>query len=323
MLFDLHPKESRKDLFGRDDEYRELERLVKTEWVVVLGRRMVGKSSLVKTFVKEHDGIYINLSGTRGFKDLIASIASQLGYSLKELSLDLKFLEFKWSRIAEDIFSRLKNKIVALDEVQYVSSIHFLRLLKRIWDTYPNIRIIFTGSMVGLINKLLNPSPSSPLYGRKPAVLNLQPFSKEKSKEFLIRGFNEFNINVSTEEIEKVVERLNGYPGWLAYFGNFRCIRKLDFDNSLRSVIDEGVKIFEEEIENFLQGKKRENYIKALRMISLGARWSELKKEFMVNNKVLRDILMNLKNAMLIAEDDGYYYIPDPVLRIAIKNIRA
>jgi len=38
---------------------------------------------------------------------------------------------------------------------------------------------------------------------------------------------------------------------------------------------------------------------------------------------VLRDILMNLKNALLITEDDGYYYIPDPVLRIAIKNIRA
>jgi len=26
---------------------------------------------------------------------------------------------------------------------------------------------------------------------------------------------------------------------------------------------------------------------------------------------------------MLITENDGYYYIPDPVLRIAIKNIRA
>ena len=186
MIFDLHPKENIKDLFGRDDEYKELERLVKTEWVVVLGRRMVGKSSLVKTFIKEHDGIYINLSGIRGFKDFILSIASQLGYSLKELSLDLKFLEFKWSRIAEDIFSRLENKIIALGEVQYVSSIRFLRLLKRIWDEYPNIRIIFIGSMVGLINKLLNPSPSSPLYGRKPAVIYLQPFRKRNQESSLL-----------------------------------------------------------------------------------------------------------------------------------------
>jgi len=46
-------------------------------------------------------------------------------------------------------------------------------------------------------------------------------------------------------------------------------------------------------------------------------------KEPMVDNKVLRHILMNLKNAILIAENDGYCYIPDLVLRIAIKNIRA
>jgi len=27
-----------------------------------------------------------------------------------------------------------------------------------------------------------------------------------------------------------------------------------------------------------------------------------------------------IRNAMLISEDNGYYYIPDPILRTAIKN---
>ncbi|MEM2541149.1 MAG: ATP-binding protein [Candidatus Methanomethylicia archaeon] len=322
MLFDLHPKENKKELFGRNEEYKELERLVRSEWVIVLGRRMVGKTSLVKTFVKEHDGVYVNLSGVREFKDLILSIASQSGYALKDLGLDLKLLQFKWSRLGEDVFSRLKNKIIVLDEVQYVSSIHFLRLLKRIWDTYPNLRIIFTGSMVGLINKLLNPSPSSPLYGRKPAILNLKPFGEKESMDFLIRGFSEFNINVDLEEVERVVKNLNGYPGWLAYYGNFRCVRKLDIDISLKSVIDEGVKIFREELNNFLKGKRREAYIRILRILSIGARWSELKSELMVNSKILWDMLRSLRSAMLISEDNGYYYIPDPILRIVIKNIK-
>jgi len=44
-----------------------------------------------------------------------------------------------------------------------------------------------------------------------------------------------------------------------------------------------------------------------LRIISNGARWSELRRELMMNNKVLRDILVNLKNAMLISEDYAYY----------------
>lgn len=44
MLFDLKPKESRKDLFGRDEEFSVLVRLVDSGvWVVVLGRRMTGK----------------------------------------------------------------------------------------------------------------------------------------------------------------------------------------------------------------------------------------------------------------------------------------
>ena len=322
MLFSLQPKEDRKELFGRDKEYKELERLVRSEWVIVLGRRMVGKTSLVKTFVKEHNGIYVNLSGVREFKDLILSIASQSGYVLRDLALDLKFLQFKWSRLGEDVFSRLKDRIIVLDEVQYVSSIHFLRLLKKIWDTYPNLRIIFTGSMIGLINKLLNPSSSSPLYGRKPAILNLKPFGEKESKEFLIRGFSEFNIDVELEEVEEAVKKLNGYPGWLAYYGNFRCVRGLDPDTSLKSVINEGVKIFREELNNFLKGKKKEVYIRILRILSTGARWSELKNELMVNNKILRDILGSLRNAMLISEDNGYYYIPDPILRIVVKNIK-
>jgi len=124
------------------------------------------------------------------------------------------------------------------------------------------------------------------------------------------------------EEIRRVTERLNGYPGWLAYYGNFRCVRKFDINASLRSVIDKGVKIFREELNNFLKGKKRETYIKTLRILSMEARWSELKSELMINNKILRDILRNLKNAMLISEDNGYYYILDPILRTAIKNIR-
>lgn len=51
MLFDLRPKESRKDLFGRERELLELERLTESEWVAVVGARMTGKTSLVKTFV--------------------------------------------------------------------------------------------------------------------------------------------------------------------------------------------------------------------------------------------------------------------------------
>ncbi|MBS7637135.1 ATP-binding protein [Candidatus Bathyarchaeota archaeon] len=54
MLFDLNPKTSSKELFGRERELEELIRLVRARrWVAVLGPRMVGKTSLVKMAMRK------------------------------------------------------------------------------------------------------------------------------------------------------------------------------------------------------------------------------------------------------------------------------
>jgi predicted AAA+ superfamily ATPase len=50
MLFNLRAKEQREELFGRDNELLEMPRLLEAgKWIAVLGARMTGKSSLVKT----------------------------------------------------------------------------------------------------------------------------------------------------------------------------------------------------------------------------------------------------------------------------------
>jgi AAA+ ATPase superfamily predicted ATPase len=49
VLFDLNPKKSPRELFGRENELDELIRLIKARrWVALLGPRMVGKTSIVK-----------------------------------------------------------------------------------------------------------------------------------------------------------------------------------------------------------------------------------------------------------------------------------
>jgi AAA+ ATPase superfamily predicted ATPase len=48
-LFDLNPKDSRADFYGQRDKIDEIVRLLKhRSWVVVLGPRMVGKTSIIK-----------------------------------------------------------------------------------------------------------------------------------------------------------------------------------------------------------------------------------------------------------------------------------
>jgi hypothetical protein len=113
LLFDLRPKESLKDLYDRVAEYRELSRLTGSGlWVAVLGKRMTGKTSLIKTFAKENRGIYVNLLGARSFEDASKRLLAGLGLKLDELTLNLKFLQIRWGRVLDEAFQRVKDRIM-------------------------------------------------------------------------------------------------------------------------------------------------------------------------------------------------------------------
>ena len=190
MLFDLKPKEKLKDLFDRKEEYRELSRLVNSgSWVAVLGKRMTGKTSLIKTFARQNHSVYINLLGAKGLEDLARKLAEESGFRLEEAGISLKLFHAKWTKVAGDAFSRLKDRVIVLDEVQEVASPYLLKVLKGAWDTYKELRIVFSGSYIGILRGLLNPDSTSPLYGRRPAQIVLKIFSRETSKDFLIAGF--------------------------------------------------------------------------------------------------------------------------------------
>ena len=333
MFFDLRPKERAKDLFGREKELKELGDLVETEWVAVVGARMTGKTSLIRTFVRESRNriaLYVNLLGARGIQDFALRLSEALGGSKtlsREVSLRLPFLEVtKSSEAVEGIFSQLrglkKDLVVALDETQelYRVSGRFLKLLKMIHDTYPRVRFIFTGSMFGLMRTLLRPSASSPMYGRKPARIDLKPFDERLSRDFLRKGFKEFGMSVGNDELEEVVGALNGYVGWLTYHGNFRCARKIGRERALEEVISEGKKLIGTELQSFLEGRDKKAYMTTLRAAALGARWSEIKRALerkfgWFNNKRLSDILRVLETSMLVEKRGDLYIVPDPIMR--------
>jgi len=323
LLFDLRPKERLAELFDRRSEYEELSRLVRSgEWVAVLGRRMTGKTSLVKTFVKETGGLYVNLMGIRGLAGLAQALRQSLGAELRDLELDLVALRVRWAKTVENIFSRIGGQVVVFDEAQEMASPNFLRLLKSLRDTYSGLRLVFTGSYVGVLRRMLEPDEGSPLYGRQPARIELKPFSRDLSREFLLRGFAEHRMVPREGELDEALESLDGYPGWLTYYGNFRCVRRMSHEEALEATLREAVKILLEELDHFLLRRRRELYARTLRMLRHGARWSELRDELGVNEKVLRDILSSLEGAGLIAREGGLYVVADPIVRKAAARLR-
>jgi hypothetical protein len=122
----------------------------------------------------------------------------------------------KLSEIAEKEGGRV---IIVFDESQKLRKLKGYNLLYPI--TYDNLRVkfIFTGSEIGMIyDSLKLDKPNSPLYGRAYTEVNVNPFSKDMSIEFLRKGFEELKIKIK-EELEDAVNTLGGIPGWLTYYG--------------------------------------------------------------------------------------------------------
>ena len=354
-LFDLNPKESPKELFGREKELEELVHLIKAKrWVAVLGPRMVGKTSLLKVAGTQLEKakikvVYVNLWGAKGTNGLLIALARGLndeksilqkikdvaqrieGVSVGTGGISMSISERPMATVwdlLEAIGNQAGNCVIELDEVQELAAIsgRLLKLLANIFNTHPNIVFIFTGSMFGLMKTLLEPGPSSPLYGRSPAKLYLQPFTKELATKFLKKGFEEHNLTIKDEIVNEAVERLDGIPGWLTLYGNNITIRKLPHQKALEETISEGTKIVKDELEHFLEGRNKQAYLAALKATATPARWTEIKgaveiaKASTANDATIYRIIENLKAAMLIEEKENVYRIDDPMLRTLLLS---
>jgi AAA+ ATPase superfamily predicted ATPase len=352
-LFSLNPKETPRELFGREKEIEELIRLIRAKrWIAILGPRMVGKTSLIKAANKKLEdtgirAVYVNLWGAKGTHGLLSALAQGLNQERSilqkikgiaertegisfgtggiSISFSRKPMTTMWDLLAA-IGKQAGNCVVELDEVQELSVIsgHLLKLLANIFNTHPNMVFIFTGSMFGLMKTLLEPRSASPLYGRSPAKIYLQPFTKETAAEFLERGFREYRESITEDCISNVVGKLDGIPGWLTLYGNNAAVRKLPHEKAIQETIAEGTKIVKDELEHFLQGRDRTIYITTLKVAATSARWKEIKnavearKGSSVNDASIQNTIESLKATMLIDEHEGVYKVTDPMLKTVL-----
>lgn len=360
MLFDLKPKDTAAELFGREAELDRMVELLKAgNWVVVVGPRMVGKTSLIKALnskLRDFQAIYVNLWGATGMQGLLAALVNALNSSktltqkVKDFSSRIEGLSVGPGGISVtspkkpytavwDLFDLLgrqggdRSKIVIeLDEVQELSSVSglFLKMLANIWNTHRNIEFVFSGSMFGLIKTLLSPKSSkSPMYGRPPAELVLSRFDSKQAKEFLRRGFKEYGVKLPPNEVltEKIEDHLDGIPGWLTLYGNRIAVRHLSTEKALKITADEGKNVVKNELQHFLEGRDKRLYISALKsMASGGATWSTV-KQFMEavrkapqSSPTVQNVLGNLQEGFLIEHSGEIYRIIDPMLKSLILS---
>ncbi|RLE64774.1 MAG: ATP-binding protein [Thermoprotei archaeon] len=363
MLFDPRPKDRKSELFDREKELESLSRYASlgSPIILCLGIRRIGKTSVLKVFLgeSEYPSIYIDARrlaevgySKQGFYRLLSEEFTRIGgrftrvveylKSIKGVSVAGHGVEFNW-RNREPSFSLILTKmdeysrdhettfIVAVDEAQYLRflkgyrKIDFRQIMAYSYDNLRRVKFILAGSEMGLLYRFLGFSdPSSPLYGRVRDEVVIERFSREKSIEFLERGFSETSVSVSRNLLEKVVDTLDGIPGWLTYFG-YRFLQQGRY-NVIERILNEAVNTALNEIRKLDHYSPL--YLHILRAIALGFdSWSSIKKAVEawigrpIQSRTLSRLLNNLVDMSIIGKANDIYVFLDPIYEKASKQL--
>ncbi len=360
MLFSLKPKNKREELFDREEELNVLSKVVKTyPMIVVTGLRRVGKSSIVRVFLNENslpnvyiDGrrIYEMSGGNMGSYALYRALESEFsrlsksrkilnflrrikGINIAGSGVEIDRREFDLAMLLEsfDRFAEKEGKyfVIFFDEAQYFrfygsrGGRDILALFSLVYDTLDHVRIVVTGSEVGMLHDFLKLDDyNSPLYGRPVYTITVQPFSRELSIDFLKRGFEESGVSIDFD-LSDVVSKIDGIPGYLVLFG-VKYLESEDVGRALEEVYSTMGALFEKELEELNRRSRRYRLI--LKLIASGVKnWSDIKRYLSskgdpISDSRLHSILLNLEKMSFIEKSEDGYMVSDPVLLKVLKK---
>ncbi len=259
------------------DRERELEKLEEvhsrpgSSFMVIYGRRRVGKTALAREFLKGKPGVYFFV----GEKDEALLLEEFGGEVERALSGYLPaYLKPKFSSVEELMeflldFSREQKLVVVFDEFQNFRSVKpsFFSSLQRLWDTKrdsSNVTLLAIGSYVGMIKRIFM-DRKEPLFGRVDEWMKLKPFDFWEAYGF-VKGF----ANVSPRDFVELYSVLGGMPRYLLYLGHYyggnviAAIEKLFLDE-FAPLREEGLNVLKLEF-----GRYYRSYFSILEAISLG-----------------------------------------------------
>ncbi|MFA4701711.1 ATP-binding protein [Pyrococcus kukulkanii] len=259
------------------DRERELEKLNEiysfpgSSFVVIYGRRRVGKTALVKEFLKDKLGLYFFVSE----KDETLLLDEYLQEIENKLSPHIpRYIKLKFTSLEEMInflleFSQEKKLVVVFDEFQNLRTVkHSLfSSLQKLWDEKKessNLMLIAVGSYVGMIKRIFM-DRKEPLFGRVDEWIKLKPFDFWNSWTF-VRSL----IKISPEDFVELYSALGGMPKYLLYLPRyhrgdvFNTLKALFFDE-FAPLREEGLNVLKLEFGRFYRA-----YFSILEAVSLG-----------------------------------------------------
>lgn len=278
-----------KKFIDRYDEINFLNEEYNRKWssfIVLYGRRRVGKTALCSFFTENKNALYFlateeSESQNRNyFKNMVAEFCANKG--LENAKID------SWDVIFDVLLEKSKDEklLLIIDEFQYLgkSNSAFPSIFQKIWDTKlkdQNIMVILCGSLISMMEaQTLN--YSSPLYGRRTGQIKL--------KQIPFKYYNEFYENKSYKELIEYFAVTGGVPKYVELFYDSKDI----YSAINRNVLSKQSFLYDE--PNFLLQKEVSevgSYFSIIRVIADGNQ--KLSKIAVVLEMKQTDILKYLK----------------------------
>ncbi|WP_297421176.1 ATP-binding protein [Thermococcus sp.] len=354
-MFEVRPITDEKNLYGRrhKEALKQLkENVEERTFTAILGPRRVGKTSIIRVFLNKYKYryIYYDLSpfmGKQGisYTELTPAIMNievkELSYHA-QLNLGLVRLDVKpengvqFQNALINLFRELNAKydtlLVIIDEAQVMPRIRGINmpgLLQLISNTMDNTTVIMTGSMPGLLEKILSPSASQPMFARYVDRIYIPRWTPEESIGYLKKGLREAKVPYTRAELEEAVEELSNVPGFLAYYGRQR-VGGMGYDEALIEASSYAVGVWEQDLEAFLNIYSTKAYVTTLWVLAqskFGLTRTEIAGEVLrreeVSDRSLTRILKNLVLSGMIehSKKRGKYRIAENPLAKAVQNI--
>ena len=207
-----------KNFINRERELSALNEQYDSEgasFVVIYGRRRVGKTTLIKEFIKDKRALYFLANeeneaiSMKRFTQMISEYTGQ--EYLKNASFG------HWNDLF-DIFAKHKQnekKLLIIDEFPYMVGANpaFPSILQWVWDTWlgnANVMLILCGSLINMMEKYAL-RYGSPLYGRRTGQIKL--------KQIDFTHYNQFYDEMPYRDLVEHYAVTGGVPRYIELFG--------------------------------------------------------------------------------------------------------
>lgn len=282
---------------GREKELTKLNELYQTEkfqFVVLYGRRRIGKTTLINEFIKNKSVLYFT-GVEESEKDNLARFSRMIAHFVdptSKVTPNFNSFDGALARIGE--LGREEQLVFVIDEYPYLAQSYpaISSLLQATIDKeylHSKIFLILCGSSMSFMeNQVLG--YQSPLYGRRTAQMKLNPFTFNETSAYLPKMDNEerFSLHAIT----------GGIPQYLSFMSENITLK----ENISRTFLSTDGPLFEEP-NNLLKQELREpaNYNSIIKAIATGSsKQNEIATKTGIKPTSLNKYLKNLMDLGIV-----------------------